>query len=116
MKNWIGKTLVGIGLLHTALGLIFLREIGALLLAEGLFNTVNRQPPREAFFWFIFAGLEMILLGLLVHDYERRRLAFPRFLGWFLLGLALITVLIMPASGGWLVLLPAIALIVKSGR
>ncbi len=56
MKRWIGRSIIIIGLLHTIFGLIAFRSTLALLLREGIINTVNGQPDREMAFWFIFFG------------------------------------------------------------
>lgn len=107
-RRWIGRWIVGVGVVHTAFGLIFQRGTLAVLWGEGLVNTVNGQPEREFAFWFIFFGLLAILFGLLVDWCEKRQLGLPRFLGWALLVLTSVCVVIMPISGGWLLLPPAV--------
>jgi hypothetical protein len=44
MKQWIGRSIIVIGILHTIVGFIGLRSILAVLLNEGIINTVNQQP------------------------------------------------------------------------
>ena len=63
MKNWIGKSLIGIGALHTFVGLVFILPQMGELLDEGIFNTINGQPKREAFLWFLFSGFLLLILG-----------------------------------------------------
>ncbi len=108
MKNWIGKSIIIIGAIDTLLGMIFLHEVWKELMADGLFNTVNGEPPREAFFWFVMAGVLMILIGVLVDWIQENLDTLPRFLGWALLAITVFTVFIMPASGAWLFLIPTI--------
>lgn len=110
-SKWIGRFIVLIGIIHISVGLLLIGDIGLELLQEGLFNTVHGQPMREAFFWFVFGGLTMIIIGLLVNWYEQESIAFPSFLGWSLLGLSLLVVFVMPVSGGWLMLIPALAIL-----
>lgn len=110
-KKWIGISIILIGILHLSVGLIFIGHIGLQLLQEGLFNTVNGEPMREAFFWFMFGGLTMIIIGKLVGWYEEQEIDIPHFVGWSLLSLSLLVVIVMPISGGWLMLIPATALL-----
>lgn len=110
-KKWIGRFIVFIGIVHISVGFILIGDVGLELLREGLFNTVHGQPMREAFFWFVFGGLTMMIIGGLVHWHERQQVVFPTFLGWSLLSLSLLVVLIMPVSGGWLLLIPSLAIL-----
>lgn len=107
---WIGRAIVGIGVVHTLFGLWFMRGTLRELLHEGLFNTVHGQPTREATFWFLFTGLALVVLGALVHWLEARGIAPPAFLGWSLLALTGAGIFIMPASGFWLLLAPVAGL------
>ena len=114
MKNWIGISIIAIGIIHSLVGILFLNTTLAKLWQEGLFNTVNGQPIREACFWFLFGGVTMILIGALVRWIERQGYPLPRFLGWGLLAIAAAVVFIMPASGGWLMFVPAIGALLKN--
>ena len=111
MKRWIGRSIIAIGLLHSVFGLVGFSTIWAVLINEGIFNTVDGQPAREAAFWFLFSGFFMLLLGALVDWYESKEIALPPFFGWGLLTIALIGVVVMPISGFWLILIPAIGVI-----
>ena len=116
MKIWIGKAIIIIGIIHNVFGFVVFRSTLFELFSAGLFNTVNGQPVREIAFWFIFAGFFAILFGLLVDWVERKGLELPKFLGWSLLALTLMTVTIMPVSGGWLMFIPAFGAIAKSNK
>lgn len=112
MKNWIGKALFGIGVLHTIIGLVvILPLVSEELIADGIFNAVNGQPKREAFLWFLFSGFLLILLGALVNFMETNQQEIPTFLAWSLLAMTVFMLLLSPLSGGWLILVPTIALI-----
>ncbi|MCI4669553.1 MAG: DUF6463 family protein [Bacteroidia bacterium] len=106
MKNWIGKTIIGIGLIHTAFGMVVFWSIFAEILNEGLFNTVNQQPIREAFYWFEFFGLVLMILGALINWMEFKQEAIPGFLKWSLLGMSAVMVFIQPVTGAWLMAIP----------
>lgn len=115
MKNWIGKFLFGIGVLHTIVGVALLAPlVGPELLEDGLVNTINGQPKREAFLWFLISGFLILLMGGIVNYMEKNGINIPRFVGWSLLALTIFTVFLSPLSGGWLIFIPAIALIRSS--
>ncbi len=80
---------------------------------EMLFNTINRQPERLAAFWFFFTGFTLIIIGGLINWAERRQLELPPFLKWSFLSLTLIGCFVMPASGFWLMLVPAVGLLLR---
>jgi len=113
MKNWIGKFIIFIGALHTFFGLAFILPQMGELLDEGIFNTINGQPKREAFLWFLFSGFLLLILGGLVNWMERHKYTMPKFLGWALLLVTIFEVSLSPLSGGWLIFIPAIGLILK---
>jgi len=106
-KRWIGRWIMGVGVVHTMFGLFFMRDTWSELIDAGLFNTVNGQPEREFAFWFLFAGLVTILFGRMVDELEKRGEAPPRFVAWFLAVLVVFALIVMPISGGWL-LVPAV--------
>ncbi len=47
MRAWIGKTLVGVGVIHSLFGLVFMRSTLAILWSEGLLNAVTGPARRE---------------------------------------------------------------------
>lgn len=108
MRIWIGKIVSVIGLVHCLFGLVMLWPIFLEILADGFFNTVNQQPLREAFFWFEFFGVVLIILGALMDWVERKRLGWPGFLSWALLGMTTSMLMIMPVSGAWLMAIPMV--------
>ena len=107
-KRWIGRWLIAVGIVHTTFGFVFMGDALAVLWNEGLFNSVNGQPEREFPFWFIFAGLILILLGAMVDRSEALGPGLPKWLGWGLLGLVVICLVVMPISGVWLIVPPTI--------
>ena len=112
---WIGKALFFVGVIHSLFGLVVLRSILGVLWNEGLINTVNGQPDREFAFWFIAFGILTMIFGAFVNSCEKRNVPFPRFFGWTLLAFTTVIVTIMPISGGWLVLIPAIGAVFRTG-
>lgn len=115
MTAWIGKTLFAIGVIHTLFGLVFMRGTLALLWSEGLFNTVNGQPRREAVFWFLFTGSLLLILGALIDRLERSGSGIPAFLAWSFLVLTAAGAFVMPLSGLWLLVPPVIGMFHRAG-
>lgn len=111
MKVWKGKTIILIGIIHLIYGFAVFRDVIFQIISEGFFNTVQEQPLKNAAFWFIFFGFLVVILGFLVNYLERLSIALPSFLGWSLLGVTCLLVAIMPVSGAWAILLPAVGLI-----
>jgi hypothetical protein len=113
MVAWIGKWLFAVGVIHLSFGLVFMHGTLILLWLEGLLNTVNGQPPREAVFWFLCTGIMLLIVGVLINQAERHRLAIPRFVTWIFAALTLIGVVVMPISGIWLMIPPAAGMLFR---
>jgi hypothetical protein len=113
MVAWIGKWLFAVGVVHSLFGLFFMQSTLAILWAEGLLNTVNGQPPREAVFWFLCTGIMLLVVGALVDQTERKGLAIPLFVTWLFAALTIIGVVVMPISGIWLLIPPAAGMVFR---
>jgi hypothetical protein len=110
---WIGKWLFAVGVIHTLFGLLFMRGTLAVLWSEGLLNTVNGQPPREAVFWFLCTGLLLLIVAVMVDQTERQHLAIPRVVTWSFVVLTVIGVIVMPISGIWLLIPPVAGMVTR---
>ena len=64
MVAWIGKWLFAVGVIHSLFGHSSCAATLAVLWSEGLLNTVNGQPPREAVFWFLCTGVLLLIVGV----------------------------------------------------
>lgn len=111
-RRWIGRTIVGISILHTTFAFVVFWKPIQEMIAAGLIASVGEDPMRGAVTWFFFAGLFMALTGLAIDLLEknsaRSALKVP---GIFLLLTTLLGIMMMPASGFWFLLVPAIAMI-----
>lgn len=114
MRRWIGRWIVGVGLIHILFGIVVFRSTWSTLLGEGLINTVNGQPEREFAVWFTVTGILTLLVGALIDWMEARGTPLPVFVGWSLLILTAAILVLMPISGGWLLLPGAIGAIFRS--
>ncbi len=106
MKSWIAYFIIGIGFVHCLVGALLIGHIFQDLWSEGLFNTVNGQLEREAFFWFMAFGLLLMLLGVVLYWLAQAKFRLPATFAWLLLSFLLVLVIIMPVSGAWLLLVP----------
>jgi hypothetical protein len=113
MKAWIGKSVIGIGIIHSLFGFVVSRGVIGDLFSEGLFNTVNGEPVREQVFWFLFAGFAWLILGALIDWLERSGRPLPGFFAWALLAMTAVGVFIMPISGLWLFFIPTTGLVLR---
>ena len=114
-RRWIGRWLLGVGILHTLLGFgTYIFSVVEILRA-GLWNTVASVQGRPEAVWFIAAGLQLILLGALANWIEARGPGepLPRFLGWTLLGFAILGAVLIPISGFWLLVPPAVGILLR---
>ena len=59
-------------------------------------------------------GFLTLLAGALIDRMEARGIPLPAFVGWFLLILTAAILIVMPISGGWLLLPGAIGAIFRS--
>ena len=107
-RQWIGRWTLIVGALHTLVGFaVFAAPLGAL--AQRGFNGLgDRDPLRNLAFWFVFAGIYLVLAGHLADRLERAG-TLPRSFGWTLLVTTIVGVVLAPASGFWLAFPPAIA-------
>lgn len=112
-RLWKGLWLMSVAAVHTAYALLSFTEPLREMLRRGVFESVGLDPMRGAVVWFVLFGAVFALLGWAVLQLERQASATPaalRPLGWGLLVLTLLGIVLMPASGFWLVMPPALAL------
>lgn len=112
-RGWAGPWLMAVAALHTAFAaVVFAKPLGQIA-AHGVWNGIDQDPVRRAAVWFVLFGAVLALLGGAVAGLERAGTPGQpalRPLGWGLLALALLGIVLMPASGFWLALPPALAL------
>lgn len=111
MKHWIGRWLVGVSIIHTMFALVVFHEVLTSLIQRGVFNTVGNDPMAGAVVWFVLFGVVLFICGLAVSALEQSSSALPRSIGWSLLTLVALGVVLMPASGFWLAIPPALAIL-----
>lgn len=116
MGRWIGRSLMGIAVLHTAIAAIGFARSWRAMLQDGLLDAVGGDPARLGAAWFALFGVLLLALGVAVDALERDRITPPRALGVVLAVLVVSGVVLMPASGFWLALPAAVALLRPARR
>ena len=111
MKNWKGKWIIGVALLHTVFALVVAGEHYQQMLRSGLINSAT-SPQANIAIWFLLFGVLLFIAGLLLLALEQAEQAIPRLAIYPLLGLTVLGVSVMPASGFWLMFPPLVALII----
>ncbi len=109
-----GAWLMLIGTLHVGLGFAsFRREFLAISRERG-FNTVRNVPERRLAVFFMLFGVLAILTGALALWAFTVLGGLPAFFGWGLVFVAGVGVFFMPASGFWLVFMPALMILLQA--
>lgn len=115
-----GPILIAISLIHLACVPVFYGPALADIIDAGVVNALEVDgtviDSRDAAFWYVAAGLGMVLLGYLAWWVERRIGRLPAGLGWLLVAFATANVLLFPVSGFWLFLLPAAVVLRRTRR
>lgn len=91
---------------HTVAGSIFFGAPYRELAADGLYNAVKSAKTGMAV-WFALFGLLLFVLGMLISTMEKHALPIPQSIAFALLLLTILGVVLMPASGFWL-MFPAV--------
>jgi len=110
-RPWKGRWLMAVAGIHTVAAGFWFAPTLAQLWADGLLDSVGQDPMRGAVAWFILFGFMLFAFAVAVHELELLApgRAQPR-LAITLLLLVGLGVLLMPASGFWLAIPPAVAL------
>ena len=113
-RPWKGRWLLAVALLHTLAAAVMFTPQWQILWQRGVFNAVADDMPLGAAVWFLLFGAVLALLAWEVTALESSQPAVAlRPMGWCLLALVLAGVVLMPVSGFWLVLPPALALLLR---
>jgi len=101
----VGLALAIVGIVHVLVTPLVVGNSLRSIIEGGVVATVEREPAlavlRGLGFWYVTAGLAMIMLGVLVIWIERTTSSVPLLLPWMLVGLTAWGVLLMPVSPFW---------------
>lgn len=113
-KHWIGSWLIGVSILHTVFALFVFRSTLLSIYHRGVFNVVGTDPMTAAVVWFTLFGVALFICGLLIQQLETAASGqLAKSIGWSLLLMSLAGVILMPDSGFWLILPPAIVVLLR---
>ncbi len=114
MKYWIGKWIVAVSIVHTILAFVVFPEVISQIFLDGVFDSIGVDPLRGAVVWFLLFGFVLFALGLATNIIEEISNGdIPVSIGFSLLFVILLGVVLMPVSGFWLALPPALTIIYK---
>lgn len=113
-RPWKGRWLLAVALLHTGVAAVLFAPEWRALWQRGVFNAVAGDVHIGKATWFLLFGAVLALLAWEVTALERSQpRAALRPMGGWLLALVAVGLVLMPASGFWLVLPPALAMLVR---
>ena len=116
MNRWVGRWIIGVGIIHVAVGVLMFGEPLLAILRDGVWNAVDGHSGRPLAFWFVFLGLFTIVFGSLVDWMEGRGLSTPGLVSWAFLVLVVLGIVTMPVGGGWLLLPAGLGMVARSSR
>lgn len=113
----VGQIVLAIAAIHTAVGLYIgvgldpNVDFGGIppltaMWNDGVVASVGNDPWRTGLTWFLLWGFVLALVGLLAHQVERAGLALTRSFAAAFGALCILGVVLMPASGFWLGIVP----------
>jgi hypothetical protein len=107
----------GVAVLHVVVGFVVPNPLGGMV-EDGLIGSVGDDAGRSLMLWYLVAGLGLLALGELARWAVRETGRLPARLGWWLLGISVPVIVLMPASGGWLILVLGVLSLVaaRGGR
>jgi hypothetical protein len=121
LTRWIPRLIVGVACLHTLFGLFVLPASLdpnplAGIVDDGFVDSIGANADRGVTFWFLATGVVWFNVGHLTHWVIRRTGRIPALVGWWTLGLAVPSLVLLPASGFWLALGVGIFALVAARR
>ena len=110
MKNWKGKWIIAVAILHTVFALVKFGAQFKSIIASGIINSLNSMEETLVTWFFLF-GILILACGLLVHSFEKRSSPIPKSAALTLLVLSVLGVALIPTSGFWLMFPPVLAIL-----
>jgi len=111
MKSWKSKWIIGVAVVHTIYALIYFGNDYISLYDKGIFDSVDTSRIAAAVWFFLF-GQVLFLVGIAMSKLEKLNNGLiPKSIAYNLLALTILGILLMPASGFWLIFPPIIAIL-----
>ena len=112
----VGWSLIIIGIIHNTFGLVVGWNVLGEAVNAGLIGVWDNSPVNGLFFWFLVTGFVLIALGLLAARLESAGVGIPVSFTVFFGLLTVAGVVLMPASGFWLLLFPVAVSLIRHFR
>ena len=121
LTRWIPRLIIGVACVHTLFGIFVIPASLdpnplAGIVDDGFVDTVDGDADRGLTFWFLATGVVWFTVGHLTHWVIRRTGRIPALVGWWTIGFAVPSLVLMPDSGLWLVLAVGILALVAARR
>lgn len=110
-RPWIGRWLIVVAIVHTVFGLLVFRSPLQQIAQTGWWGGITSDPMLSAVTWFMLFGFPLLVAGIALHAVERTSAAIPVAIAWWLLAGTALGVALMPTSGFYLLLPPALVLL-----
>ncbi|PSB56532.1 hypothetical protein C7B77_11585 [Chamaesiphon polymorphus CCALA 037] len=109
--------MVAVSIVHTIFAFVVFPEVILQIFLDGVFDSIGVDPLRGAVVWFLLFGFVLFGLGLAINIIEEMSNGYvPASIGFSLLFIILLGVVLMPVSGFWLALPPALIIIYKRSK
>jgi hypothetical protein len=110
-----------VSILHGIVGIFFYAPQWQAIAQDGWFNVIAPNPftpifDREDAFWFMFLTPFIFLIGKLCVWVDQQKLHLPISFSITILATVLVGLFLMPISGFWLALLPAVLMLYASTK
>ncbi|MEO1554963.1 MAG: DUF6463 family protein [Pseudomonadota bacterium] len=105
--RWIPVWMITIAVIHSALAIVLYSSFYAQFAQRGVWGSVTSNDDRLAL-WFLAAGAMMFLIGYCFLYMSH----VPKLAGVILAGIAVVGGVLLPASGFWLILPPALGILI----
>lgn len=102
-KIWVGRWIMFVAACHTVVGMLAGAPVLRGIAERGVVNAMGSAPLTGYIVWFMLCGALLALLGMSITALEQSgQLARARPLGFAILALTTMGVILIPASGFWL--------------
>lgn len=102
--RWTAWGIIAIALVHAVYGFATMAGVWGDIAGAGVFDTVEDHAEREAAVWFVYSGAGFLALGTFALKEARATGRLPFQIALYLLGIGGTMIVLLPVSGGWIVL------------
>lgn len=100
--------------IHTLLGFIMFRSAFVSIYENGVFNSIGMDYEKGTAIWFLLFGFLLFTFGIAIYEIDKNSSKnIPASVGLVFLSTIILGIVLMPASGFWLAIPPAIAILVR---